>query len=298
MLYIVELENTRTISQAAKNLNISQAGLSQSIGQLEKELGLKLFNRTRQGTTPTFEGKKIILQAKNVLNQVSLLKSEVKSLKSMGSPPLRIGVTNEIPRPFMSQLIKFQLDYPELKITINEDISKNIVTAVKKEQYDIGFIVINRDHYSVIQDLSFEHVSKGLFRMYLWHDHYLANYSDPIPIELIKEQEFVLFIDEYIDDFIDVFEKKYGLLNVILRTSAFKVLMDAMETIKAVSIIRDTQIQHSLHGISEDFIVSKSIQHIYDQPFQFGWIKHPSKQLTSIQNEFIQSITSAYKFQQ
>lgn len=298
MLYIIELENTRTLSQAAENLNISQAGLSRSIDQLEKELGLKLFDRTRQGTTPTFEGKRIILQAKNILNQVSLLKSEVKSLKSMDSAPFRIGVTNEIPRAFMSQLIKFQLDYPEFKITINEDISKNIITAVKNEQYDIGFIVINRDHYSTVQDLSFKHVSNGSFRLYLWHDHYLAKHSDPIPVELIKEQEFVLFIDEYIDDFIEMFEKKFGLLNVILRTSAFKVLIDTMETIKAVSIIRDIQIQNSLHGISEDFIVSKSIQHIYDQSFQFGWIKHPSKQLTNIQNDFIQSTTFAYKFQQ
>lgn len=49
MLYLTELGKTKTISQAAKNLNISQAGLSQSLDKLEEELGLRLFNRTRSG---------------------------------------------------------------------------------------------------------------------------------------------------------------------------------------------------------------------------------------------------------
>lgn len=72
MLYLTELGKTKTISQAAKNLNISQAGLSQSLGKLEEELGLQLFNRTRSGITITEAGKQVVAHAKAIENQLGV----------------------------------------------------------------------------------------------------------------------------------------------------------------------------------------------------------------------------------
>ena len=55
---IVEVYKSRSMSQAAKNLFISQPSLSASVAALEEELGRKLFIRSSTGVTPTEYGEK------------------------------------------------------------------------------------------------------------------------------------------------------------------------------------------------------------------------------------------------
>lgn len=68
--YIVEVTKTGSLSVASKNLHITQSALSQSIKQLEAEIGVKIFRRSSQGTIPTDEGKILIQKAKEVLNSL------------------------------------------------------------------------------------------------------------------------------------------------------------------------------------------------------------------------------------
>ncbi|WP_113927598.1 LysR family transcriptional regulator [Bacillus sp. P14.5] len=56
--YILEVSKEGSITKAAERLHLSPSALSQSITQLEKELGVTIFSRSRKGTTPTSEGKK------------------------------------------------------------------------------------------------------------------------------------------------------------------------------------------------------------------------------------------------
>lgn len=58
--YIVEVTKTRSISIAAQNLHVSQSTISKAITNLEQELGINLFTRSRLGAIPTAEGKNII----------------------------------------------------------------------------------------------------------------------------------------------------------------------------------------------------------------------------------------------
>lgn len=58
--YIVEVAKTRSISIAAQNLHVSQSTISKAITNLEQELSIHLFTRSRLGAQPTTEGKNII----------------------------------------------------------------------------------------------------------------------------------------------------------------------------------------------------------------------------------------------
>lgn len=54
LLYVTELANHQTLQETADFLHISKSGLSQSISQLESELGVQLFKRSHHGTVLTF----------------------------------------------------------------------------------------------------------------------------------------------------------------------------------------------------------------------------------------------------
>src|SRR5690606_9106044 len=88
---IVEIAKTGSLTVAARNRNITISALSQSLSQLERELELLLFNRSRSGTFPTSEGSIIIKNANEVLMKLEELKENAQSITDTLSGQLRIG---------------------------------------------------------------------------------------------------------------------------------------------------------------------------------------------------------------
>ena len=54
--YIIEIERTRSISQAAENLFIGQPNLSRILHDVEQMLGFRIFERSTRGVRPTTRG--------------------------------------------------------------------------------------------------------------------------------------------------------------------------------------------------------------------------------------------------
>lgn len=80
--YAVEVEKTRSISKAAENLLMSQPNLSRAIKELEKSIGVTLFNRTSKGMTPTPQGEEFLQYAKKILIQIYELEAMYKNRKN------------------------------------------------------------------------------------------------------------------------------------------------------------------------------------------------------------------------
>lgn len=62
--YVVEVDKTGSINKAAKNLYMGQPNLSAAIKELEKELGISIFYRSKKGVFATKEGEKFLFHAK------------------------------------------------------------------------------------------------------------------------------------------------------------------------------------------------------------------------------------------
>ncbi len=73
--YVVEVEKTRSITQAARNLFMAQPNLSKAIRELEETLGFAIFERTPKGVTPTRKGAAFLHYAKNVLVQLEKMEA-------------------------------------------------------------------------------------------------------------------------------------------------------------------------------------------------------------------------------
>jgi len=79
--YAVEVEKTRSITQAAENLFIAQPNLSRAIKELEDSLGMTIFKRTSKGISITPRGEEFLFHAKKILSQIE----EVESMYKVGS---------------------------------------------------------------------------------------------------------------------------------------------------------------------------------------------------------------------
>ena len=68
--YLIAVDEQHSVSKAANKLYISKSALSESISQLERELNVAIFQRTKKGVVTTAAGQQILEQAKVILENV------------------------------------------------------------------------------------------------------------------------------------------------------------------------------------------------------------------------------------
>lgn len=127
LYYLIELAETKSITQVARKMTISPSAISQSLSQVEDKLGLKLFNRTPAGTYTTAEGERIIELAREVVQSYNHLLDQANSMQAGQEHPLRIGVSNEVPKFLLDLLMGFQEEHVSFKVELSEYQSKEIV---------------------------------------------------------------------------------------------------------------------------------------------------------------------------
>lgn len=76
--YVIAIVQAGSFNMAARQLFISQPSLSKSMAELEKEMGIALFQRTSRGTLLTEEGVKFLSSARQVVEQADLLENAYK----------------------------------------------------------------------------------------------------------------------------------------------------------------------------------------------------------------------------
>ena len=70
--YLIEIERTRSVSQAAENLFIGQPNLSRILHEMEANLGFKIFERTSKGVRSTERGAIFLQHAKSIIRELEL----------------------------------------------------------------------------------------------------------------------------------------------------------------------------------------------------------------------------------
>jgi DNA-binding transcriptional LysR family regulator len=139
--YFLETAQCLNISQAANNLHISQPGLSKQIMLLEKELGIKLFERSTRKISLTEEGEYLY---KNILPSFNNIGKAVDDLKEAGTIPqkkIRIAAVSSAASNFVPKLIiKLKGKHPNLEFTVKETTSVDSIELVQKNEYDLAFI--------------------------------------------------------------------------------------------------------------------------------------------------------------
>lgn len=138
----IEAANCRTLSEAAKKLEISQPALSESIKRLESDLGHTLFYRSRAGVQLTSTGQSTLEKAKNAFSAILDVESfSVKHNSSQGRL-ITIGCHQTIASYFLPQAFKYlEKKSPDYRVQLKHGLSRDIQDKVQKGSIDIGIVV-------------------------------------------------------------------------------------------------------------------------------------------------------------
>ncbi|MEO9100331.1 MAG: hydrogen peroxide-inducible genes activator [Ginsengibacter sp.] len=154
--YIIAVDAHRHFVKAAEKCYVTQATLSMMIKKLEEELHIKIFDRSRQPVVPTEIGKKIISQAKIILQESKRLGEIVEEEQGELKGELKIGIIPTL-APYLLPLFmnSFLKKYPSVKMKISELTTDQIIHKLEQHDLDAGLLSIPLNQPSLREETLF-----------------------------------------------------------------------------------------------------------------------------------------------
>lgn len=140
--YMIALDTYRHFADAAKNCFVSQPTLSMQIHKAEEELGVKIFDRSKQPVIPTEIGAELIEQARRIISEKNVMEEMVNLKKGMVSGELKIGIIPTL-APYLLPLFvqRFTEKYPLVKLVVNELTTDLVIAQLRAGKIDMGILV-------------------------------------------------------------------------------------------------------------------------------------------------------------
>jgi len=179
LLYVIRISETGSFNKAAEQLFVSQPSLTNAMKELEKELGVTVFNRSGRGVTLTAEGVRFLPYARQVVTQYQHL------LEAYGKQEARrqqFAVSTQhysfAVKAFVDMTKAF--DVAEYAFAIRETRTMNVIDDVAAARSEIGILYLNDFNRRAIMkilssnQLLFTPLITCKAYVYLWKGHPLA----------------------------------------------------------------------------------------------------------------------------
>ncbi len=262
--YVREILQTKSITIASENLHVTQSAISQSITSLEKEVGIPLFHRSRQGTIPTEEGKTILYKILEILNKMDELNLEMQSIQSSYKGEINIATIPSIFMTFLPGILsRFQKDYPHIKVNIHEMENLETLNALQHEKIDMGFIALFHDSNKKFNNqISFRPMQiNGAFSAIVPKNSKLA-LKKILTVQDIQDEYFILYDSQFYHEMMEEFQLEISELKVIFKTTNTEVIKRSVLEGIGISILSDLMLKNDPYMDSGEIIAV---------PFQFQW---------------------------
>jgi DNA-binding transcriptional LysR family regulator len=150
--YVVMVAEKGTISEAAKELFISQPSLTNAIKELENEMQITIFNRTNKGITISNSGDEFLAYARQVLEQANLLEEKFLNVKKQ-SPIFSVSTQHYsfAVNAFVDVIREFGGD--QYDFTLRETQTYEIIEDVTRLKSEIGILYTSSKNEEIIRKL-------------------------------------------------------------------------------------------------------------------------------------------------
>jgi LysR family hydrogen peroxide-inducible transcriptional activator len=173
LYYALAVEKTLHFKKASEACNVSQSALSTAINELEKQLGITIFERNNKKVLVTNQGRLILTKAKKVKLEVDELLQISNNNNDPFSNAMTIGVIPTIgPYLLPKVLPAIRKKYPDLKLKIVEEHSNVLVDMVRAGDIDTAILAL-------------PFAIDGLMRFDFWQeDFYWVSHKDECPKQM------------------------------------------------------------------------------------------------------------------
>ena len=196
--YMITIAEKGSITEAAKELYISQPSLSGAIKDVEKEVKITIFNRCRAGVALTTEGMEFLVYARQVVQQMELLESKYinnlpeKQRFCVSSQHYTFGANAFV------ELVQ-QFGQERYEFILNETQTHQVIKDVRNRFSDLGILYLSKNNENVLMkifeenNLSFYEIFSATPHVFLRREHPLAK-KEKIKLEDLKPYPRLSFV--------------------------------------------------------------------------------------------------------
>ena len=224
-LYFKTIAQYGTITAAAKQLYISQPSLSQTLRQIEDEVGTPLFDRSTSPFHLTYAGERYLKAVEAMLDIETRLKEEIESIRRDDGGRLRLGISVARAMQVLPDVIPiFTKAYPNVTIELTEAASASLEGLLQKGQIDLALAALEANEANIAYEL----IEKESIGILAGKDSQLAQLvpsGTPISLEMVEKEAFVSLDTSHSSRIIqDRLFRRYNIRpKILLETSSLEV---------------------------------------------------------------------------
>ena len=144
--YALAVERHLHFRRAAEDCNISQSALSTALSQMEKQLGIQIFERDNRKVLVTPLGQQVLERARSIQLQMEDLRKLADSQREPLSTPLSLGVIPTIGPYLLPRVLPaLQVQCPDLQLNILEDQTAEVLDELRQGVLDAAIIALPYD---------------------------------------------------------------------------------------------------------------------------------------------------------
>ena len=287
-IYVLEIHNTGSFSEAARKLFVAQSSLSNSIKCLEDELEIKIFERSNNGAVLTVDGAEFVRYAAEIVSKNDFIVNRYKN-------------TNQNVRLFVStqhydfiadafcRLINENQDR-EYSLSLQEKETYDVICDVEVAYSDIGILAIKDEDIDIMnrylqnKEITFCPLFKVSPHVYLRKNHPLSN-KTCLPYEMLNNYPYLSYEqgahkDSWFTEEMSsgerapkhiVISDRATLMNILIETDAYTI---------GTGIMPST--------LNEEKIISVPLES--DAYYSVGYITRNDRKATPLLEKFISTI--------
>jgi DNA-binding transcriptional LysR family regulator len=175
-----------SFSRAAKELHLSQPGVSMQIKQLEETVGRPLFEQMGKKLFLTEVGREVLRAAQAIAQQLVDLEDTLDDLRGLKQGALTVGVVSTVSYFAIRLISRFRQEHPEVRITLNVVNRETLLTQLANNEVDLALM----GQPPTDQDLDSTPFMENPLVVIAPYNHPLAKAKN-IPLTRIAEEAFV-----------------------------------------------------------------------------------------------------------
>ena len=168
---------TRSFSQAAQQMHLSQSALSTLIGRLETAIGARLFDRTTRSVALTAAGEVLAGQAGQLLADIERTVVAVRDVTALRRGRVRLAALPSLAARIVPRLFRqFAARYPEIDLALADTLSEPAFALVREGRVDFAITAANPAY----GDLDYIPLTTDSFVLLAAHGHPLGGSSGSV----------------------------------------------------------------------------------------------------------------------
>ncbi|MCI8295922.1 MAG: LysR family transcriptional regulator [Lachnospiraceae bacterium] len=235
----VKISEAESINQASMNLYLTQSALNQQLLRLEKEFGVKLFQRSKAGVSPTEAGIVFLGYARKILDMKRELSAVMSDFSGYKTGTIKIGLPTVRGYELFTHVFPaFYERYPLIKLEPLELSVRRQKLLLSRGDIDLAFMTVGPGDRS--DDIFLPIKEEEIFLVVPASDPVVqACPGEEIDLPLLKEKKFVLiYKDSTLRRFSDRFFAEAGFIpDILLETSNHQTIANLVSNGYACSVV-------------------------------------------------------------